>query len=926
MSLSPERWQEVKDVLASALELDANQRGSFLDKRCANDDSLRREIDLLLQAEHGLGSGLPGETAFGAAAADFLRDTGDRWIGRRVGAYQIVKLIGMGGMGEVYRAFRADDQYRKEVALKVIRRGQDSSFVIARFKNERQVLASLDHPNIGRLFDSGTTDDGLPYFVMELVEGEPFIDYCDRRKLATTERLKLFLPVCAAVEYAHQRLIVHRDLKPSNILVTGDGTPKLLDFGIAKILDAEAGSQMGEPTLSIVRMMTPSYASPEQIRGEPVTTASDVYSLAVLLYELLCGHRPYPTAGRSAHEVAQAVCEFEPGKPSDMVSRKSSCQMGERVSEIGSESPSRVRDGSAEKLSRRLRGDLDNIVLMALRKEPQRRYASVEQFAADISRHLGNLPVSARRRTGGYRALKFVVRHKAGVTAAVALTITALIGLSIALHEFHVARIERSRAEQRFRDMRELARSNLFEFHDAIQNLPGAASARNLVIQRALGYLDKLRRDEPEDRDLMDELAAGYQRVASLQGNFDGPGIGDSGAALESYGKAFAIRESLTRASRDDPAELKAECDLLDGYLVVLLESGKTQEAIRLAGRGLAIAELLAQKLPDDRSVQMDVAEAHLHMGFVMGGQGSTDSTRELPEAIKHEREAIKLMMPLLQNGREALLIQDLIRTDAMLAYHLRKNREFEASLNTYNDLWSMTNGLHDLPLPAQEVLHNHRARLFDDLGDFRKAADDDREALAVSRTMLQDDPHDLIAQICVAQNLGTLGMAEARLGNKSGGKNSLDEAVEAGERLLSANRHELFYEDLLLVGYAYQGEILSLMGSQEQAAAKYTQALGVAAELARNDPQDLESRLNTAKLRVDLGVIRARSRQYPEAQKELEIGVSRLNEFLSLRPKDAEGLYALDTAQNNFATLRECRLHRRCREVAPMRLLVPNN
>jgi eukaryotic-like serine/threonine-protein kinase len=308
--MKPERWQHVREVLDGTLALDTSERFSYLDKMCAGDSDLRREVDSLLQSHQKAGS-----IFMNHPAADLL-DRSPEAIerptraGRRIGVYQIGEEIGHGGMGEVYRAVRADGQYDKQVAIKFVRGGMDTSFVLERFRHERQILASLDHPNIARLHDGGTTDDGVPYLVMELIEGIPIDRYCQEHHLLIAERLDLFNEVCSAVQYAHQRLVIHRDIKPSNILVTADGVPKLLDFGIAKILGAP-----GKETSS-VRPMTPEYASPEQIRGEAITTATDVYSLGVVLYRLLTGRSPYPEEARTRHELSRMVCEVEPMRPS----------------------------------------------------------------------------------------------------------------------------------------------------------------------------------------------------------------------------------------------------------------------------------------------------------------------------------------------------------------------------------------------------------------------------------------------------------------------------------------------------------------------------------------------------------------------------------------------------------------------------------
>jgi serine/threonine protein kinase len=318
--------------------------------------------------------------------------------GARIGAYKIVREIGRGGMGAVYLAVRADSEYQKRVAIKLVKRGMDTDFILRRFRNERQILASLDHPNIARLLDGGTTADGLPYFVMEYIEGQPLYRYCDGEKLTIHERLRLFTNICNAVAYAHQNLVVHRDIKPSNILICSDGTPKLLDFGIAKLLNPELTPDTITPTATAMRLMTPEYASPEQVRGEPATPASDIYSLGILLYELLTGHRPYHFSNRAPHEIARVICEEEPEHPSRVVTRSEDILPLDLAA--GGEATTleflcKMRGGTLESVRRELTGDLDNITLKALRKEPGRRYTSVERLRDDIVRHLEGRPVSA---------------------------------------------------------------------------------------------------------------------------------------------------------------------------------------------------------------------------------------------------------------------------------------------------------------------------------------------------------------------------------------------------------------------------------------------------------------------------------------------------------------------------------------------------
>ena len=429
-----ERWVRIKELFEAAVNLDPNQRTALLDEECGGDETLRGEIESLLKSDERTEDFIE-RPAFAIPHDLFPDNVEEPVVGREFGAYQVIREIGRGGLGAVYLAARADDEYRKQVAIKLVRRGLDTEDILRRFRNERQILAQLDHPNIARLIDGGTTGDGLPYFVMEYVNGEPINAYCDANALPTTERLKLFRKVCAAVTYAHQNLVIHRDLKPSNILVTQEGEPKLLDFGIATLLST--GDELFTQTIPALRVMTPEYASPEQVKGEKIMTTSDVYSLGVLLYELLTGQRPYRLKTRTPEEIARAISEQEPERPSTAVS-----QRPDRNSPRSG--PSRT---GPLRNPKSLRGDLDNIVLMAMRKEPARRYTSVGQFSEDIRRHLEGLPVRARKDTVTYRASKFVNRHRIGVAAAALVLLSLVGGIVTTLRQAQTAERAKVKAE-----------------------------------------------------------------------------------------------------------------------------------------------------------------------------------------------------------------------------------------------------------------------------------------------------------------------------------------------------------------------------------------------------------------------------------------------------------------------------------------------
>lgn len=409
--MSPERWQQIKQVFQAALELRAEERAAFVKRQVRGDIGMQAEVESLLCAHEEAADFIEqpilerndlfgafsaadktnGETRTPRTQAENLDDN------RRIGAYRIVREIGRGGMGAVYLAERADGEFRQQVAIKLIKRGMDTDFVLRRFRNERQILAALDHPNIARLLDGGTTDDGLPYFVMEYVAGASLYDFCDQERLTINERLRLFCRICSAITHAHARGVIHRDIKPGNIIVAADGVPKLLDFGIAKLLNAELAAQTIDPTLTALRLMTPEYASPEQVCGGEITPASDIYSLGVVLYELLTGHRPHVFRNRSPHELSRVICEVEPEAPSRVVSRSEARTMlpANAGAETTLDRVCYARRVDLDELRRELSGNLDRITLRALSKSVIERYAAVEDLCSDISRHLAGQPVSA---------------------------------------------------------------------------------------------------------------------------------------------------------------------------------------------------------------------------------------------------------------------------------------------------------------------------------------------------------------------------------------------------------------------------------------------------------------------------------------------------------------------------------------------------
>jgi TolB-like protein/Tfp pilus assembly protein PilF/tRNA A-37 threonylcarbamoyl transferase component Bud32 len=398
--MTPERWRQVEEIFQAALDLSPEDRNRYVLEACAEDTALKRDVESLLSQYDSAGE-LLDEPVYGntemSMFQSFVEDK-DPMLGRRLGSYRIEREIGRGGMGAVYEASRADNEFNKRAAIKLVKRGMDTDFILRRFRKERQILAALDHPHIAGLLDGGTTEDGLPYFVMEFIEGQPLYNYCDSNQLNISERLKLFRSICDAVHYAHQKQVVHRDIKPSNVLVTSAGTPKLLDFGIAKLLNPQlAGDITHDPTATAMRLMTPEYASPEQVQGAPTTPSTDVYSLGVLLYELLTGHRPYRLVNRAPHEIARVICEEAPAPPSIIITRAE--DLLPSLATTGGDDVTTLkqlyvkRGSTLEGLRRALAGDLDNIVMQALRKEPEWRYQTAADLRDDITRYLEGRPI-----------------------------------------------------------------------------------------------------------------------------------------------------------------------------------------------------------------------------------------------------------------------------------------------------------------------------------------------------------------------------------------------------------------------------------------------------------------------------------------------------------------------------------------------------
>lgn len=632
--------------------------------------------------------------------------------GELIGPYRIVSSLGHGGMGEVFLAERADDQFRQMVAIKLVRRGLLSRNVQSRLRQERQILASLEHPNIARLYGGGATSDGTPYIVMEYVDGKPIDTYCDDNCLSIEQRLRLFMTVCSAVHRAHQNLIVHRDLKPSNILVTPQGVPKLLDFGIAKLLDDREMMHTIAVTQADVRVMTPDHASPEQIRGEMITTASDVYVLGVLLYELLSGYKPFTVRSSRLAELERAICEDTPPTLSTAIAS------AEVTQGSGCEEIARQRSTGPARLRRELRGDLENIVMMAMRKEPERRYSSVEQFAADIENYLEDKPVLARPDAWTYRTGKFMRRHAmvaalsmAFAVLLVGFTITTFVQSKRIEHERDVAQAERARAQEE-RSRAEAVASFLvdsFRLADPAKSRGKEVTAREILDTGATRITRELGNQPALQATLLDTIGNVYL------------GLGQAGDAQPLIEQALSIRRALAPESDDVASSLYS-------LNQVHQMSGDLAASETLARQGLA----MNRKLTGDSSLQ--TALSHCSLGHILQLKGELAAAEQSFETC--------LQIRIARLGRDNELVARPLDNLGLLAQRRNDYARAETLLREALQIARRALG-DDHPRYIQYV--KHLAEAMYDKGDLRAAEDLGRQAIDLHKRVLGLEHPDTI-------------------------------------------------------------------------------------------------------------------------------------------------------------------------------------
>ena len=730
------------------------------------------------------------------AEDDDAGDAGDEFAGLRFGHWQVVRPIGRGGMGLVFEVERADGVVRQRAALKLIKRSFDNRSIVTRFHTERQILAQLDHPSIARLIDAGAADD-RPYLVMEYVDGVPLDRWCDDRALSVEARIELFNRICTAVHYAHQRLVVHRDLKPSNILITEDGTPKLLDFGISKLVDADGGSAASAETIDASALLTPRYASPEQLTGAPISTASDIYSLGVLLFELLTGTVPYVTKNDSIVETMRVVMTEEPLRPS-VAALRAPRPDGEPA------------NPAAQRLAKRLRGDLDHIVVKALQRDPTQRYESVAALRDDLMRHLAGDPISATAPTWRYRAGKFVLKHRAAVaTATTMATVVVGLGLFAGWEAYRaegarvVAEEQRAAAERRFEDTRSLAKAMLFELDGAIAS--GPTKAREQLVRTAITYLDRLSQDRLSD-DLQREVAAGYEHIAEILGSDITKNLGRSTEARDYLTKALTLRERLVAVDPRNPVDLAGLVDCNVSLAVLARREG-----------------------------HIDKAATYLDAAFVAATRRVELDRNDVDSALKVF--PVRRMQAIVEYYPD---VPSLNHYDEALAGFRRLIDDVEAFGRTHPEVPRPT-----IDRYLNSYLHDY-AQVADQGGRLQDALAAARRSLALSEASANARPDDPIELRKLMLASDTAGMVLLEVGDSPTGMTLLDRAAVLRRKLAASDPDSATAAYELTEGFERMGSAYEAVGRPREALVAFEQWVRHAEQAAKrltfrlHDPLDL--------------------------------------------------------------------------------------
>jgi len=761
--MTPERWEQIRDVLEKALELAPDERSAYLDGACSSDPSLRREVEVLLEDSAGVPSGFLQSSAMAEFISAELENAGTGAVlkdGQEFAErFRLIRRLGEGGMGQVWLAEQIFP-VRRQVALKMIKAGMYDEAVVERFRSERQSLAIMEHPAIARVFDAGTTLQGQPYFVMEYVPGLPITEYCDRKKLSIRGRLELFIETCEGVQHAHQKAVIHRDLKPANILVVevdGKPVPRIIDFGLAKAAThPTAGDAFKTQVGNLVG--TPEYMSPEQVdtNVRDIDTRSDVYSLGVVLYVLLAGREPFERKQgqkQQLDELLRKVREDEPPRPSTRVSsdRHSSGAIAEG------------RSTEPRQLTRMLRGDLDWITMRALEKDRSRRYGAPSDLAADIRRYLNQEPVLARPASAAYRSGKFIKRHKIVLAVASLFALMMLAGAVVIVREARIARMQEARAERRFESLRKLTDSMLFEFHDSIETLPGSTAARELVVSRALEYLQQIDAEANGDPATLRDLAAAYERIGRIRAEENHPHLGGAGSLIEAkqlYEKALGIRQKLAAAN---PGDTSRQVELLEtmtlvGSIHYLL--GDLDGAAELGRRRLKIEEQLRAS-HDSEKLEYDIADTLVANGFLKIWLGDYDS------ALDDEHRALAMNESFLHADPASLRNQfRILISHNWIAMALKFDRKFAAAANEYRQSIQIAGQLavrDPNNTGVQAFLAGDNEEFCKSLayaGSFSQVRGSCQKSIAMNESMVKFDKNNVQAVADLASSNLTMGLA----------------------------------------------------------------------------------------------------------------------------------------------------------------------
>lgn len=711
MNVSSEFFWRVQAIFHEALATSESLRPAVLEQMCKGDRLLLEEVRSLLKASE------QEERVTTSCRLEAEIHPEDLPGPRRIGPYELDRLVGRGGMGAVYLAHRADGQFEQQVAIKLIDLPLATDLFREQFRRERQILARLSHPNIARLLDGGVSEDGELYLAMEYADGLPIQRYCMQHALSIRERIELFKSVCAAVRFAHQHLVVHRDLKADNIIVLEDGTAKLLDFGTAKMLTAVNVVPEGEFTRHGFHSFTPQYASPEQVLGRPISTASDIYSLGVLLFLLTTGALPYELKEFTTGEMIRVICERQPPRPS-------------------------------EKTSGTLDSDIDAIVLKALRKEPGERYASVDQFIADLQAYLDGRPVAARQGNFRYHAAKFARRNKLVLAGSALLCLSVIVGTAGVTWQAHIANIQRRKAEARAEDLRKLSNSLLSEIDEAIQRLPGSTPAQKLLVSTVLEHLDRAAKDAAGDPQMELDLANAYIRMGNLQGNPYDQNIGDAQGALNSLDKALSIAAAPGRQQPANVAAVQALGWAQQSRSEVLFGMGRTQEAVAMMRSAAATFEELASRPGAPATALMDAAAAFGGLGDEMG-QNGTASLSDPVGALAAFRKSLELDTRIIQIDPSFSRASRGIAVNHAKIANIESETDPGAALLDYR---AAIQGMNALPeemrkaLPHQRTLANFLSKnglALKEVGRYQEALSYLEQAKSMAQPFLDADPND---------------------------------------------------------------------------------------------------------------------------------------------------------------------------------------